>query len=388
MSLYSIFDYGCMSADRARMDAYVQALCRVITEKSVVLDLGAGTGVFALLACQLGARRVYAVEPDEAIQVARAIAAANGLAGRIEFIQNFSTEVSLAEPADVIVSDLGGLLPWFQTHLPSIVDARARLLAPQGRLIPQCDQVWAALVHAPELYARYTDGWEPTRFGLDMSAARQLALNTMRKFKPTPDQLVGEPQRWATLDYRTVTNTDIQAELSWTLRQSGVVHGLSCWFDRTLIDGVELSNAPGLAEAAAPTIYANLYFPWSEPLTVRQGDRVTVTIAATLVGEDYIWRWRARLFDRSQPEKPKADLKQSTFLSLPLSPGKFRKRAAGYVPTLAEAGAIDRFVLERMDGKRSLEQIAGDLLRHFPDRFSSWHAALDRVGELSQKYSS
>ena len=78
--------YGFMIADNARMDAYVEALRRAVGSDSVVVDIGAGTGVFSLLACQFGARRVYAIEPAVAIQVAREIAAANGYADRIEFI--------------------------------------------------------------------------------------------------------------------------------------------------------------------------------------------------------------------------------------------------------------------------------------------------------------
>ncbi|MDH3444335.1 MAG: 50S ribosomal protein L11 methyltransferase, partial [Deltaproteobacteria bacterium] len=56
--MYSIFDYGSMIADHVRMDAYARALRRAVTADSVVLDIGTGTGIFALLACQFGARRV------------------------------------------------------------------------------------------------------------------------------------------------------------------------------------------------------------------------------------------------------------------------------------------------------------------------------------------
>lgn len=73
--MHSIANYGAMIADRVRVSAYADALRRVITSDSVVIDLGTGTGIFALLACRFGARRVYAIEPSDAIQVAREIAA-------------------------------------------------------------------------------------------------------------------------------------------------------------------------------------------------------------------------------------------------------------------------------------------------------------------------
>ena len=81
------------------MDAYAAALRRVVKPDSVVMDLGCGPGLFALLACKLGARRVYAVEPENVVGLAREAAAANGFADRIEFFEKFSTEIMLPEPA-------------------------------------------------------------------------------------------------------------------------------------------------------------------------------------------------------------------------------------------------------------------------------------------------
>lgn len=68
--MYSVSEFGSMIADEIRTDAYVAAPKRVITHDSIVLDIGTGTGVFAVLACRFGARHVYAIEPAEAIHVA------------------------------------------------------------------------------------------------------------------------------------------------------------------------------------------------------------------------------------------------------------------------------------------------------------------------------
>src|SRR5688500_17948717 len=103
-----------MLADRVRMDAYEAALARVVRPGSVVLDIGTGTGMMALIACRLGARRVYAVDPGDSVHLARAVARSAGFADRIELIQDVSTRVELPERADVVVSDLRGVLPLFE----------------------------------------------------------------------------------------------------------------------------------------------------------------------------------------------------------------------------------------------------------------------------------
>src|SRR5947199_9795954 len=125
--MYSVAGYGRMIADEGRTRAYSRALRAAICRDSIVLDIGAGTGILSLLACQYGARKVYAVEPSSAIGIAEESARANGFAGRIECIQTLSSEISLPEKADVIVSDLRDVLPLFKQHIPSILDARQRL---------------------------------------------------------------------------------------------------------------------------------------------------------------------------------------------------------------------------------------------------------------------
>src|SRR6202008_4288409 len=135
MSGYSVAAYGAMIADRVRTGAYARALRAAVFPGAVVVDIGTGTGIFAMLACRFGARRVYAIEPDDAIQVAREIAAANGYADRIEFIQGISTKTGLPERADVIVYDLYGVLPAYQHHVASVADARERMLAQGGKLV-------------------------------------------------------------------------------------------------------------------------------------------------------------------------------------------------------------------------------------------------------------
>ena len=160
-----------MITDRVRVDAYAQALRKTVREGSIVAEIGTGPGIFAVLACQLGASRVFAIEPSEIIQVAREVAAANGCADKIEFFEDLSNRVTLPLRADVIFSDLRGALPLFERHIPSIVDARRRFLAPEGTLIPRRDTLWAAVVEAPKPYGELVDPWDHNQLGQDLSSS-------------------------------------------------------------------------------------------------------------------------------------------------------------------------------------------------------------------------
>ena len=318
--MYSVDTYGRMIADAPRMDAYAAALRRVVKPDSVVMDLGSGPGVFALLACKLGARRVYAVEPDAVISVAREAAAANGFSDRIEFFENLSTEISLPEPATIIISDLRGVLPWFQQHIPSIADARARLLARGGVLIPHRDILWAAVVEAPDRYEEIVGPWQ--KFDLDLSAGTRLITNTWRKTRLKPEQLLTDPICWTTIDYYEVNSPDIRAEICWRATRKGTAHGVAVWFDSELVGDIGFSNHPGAPEM----IYGNGLFPFSQPVGVLEGDRIQLRLAAKMVGDDYVWRWDTDFFARDEA-LAKVSFKQSTFFGVPLSKAQLVTRS-------------------------------------------------------------
>lgn len=382
---YQVIEYGEMVTDRPRMEPYAQALRQSVVPDCIVLDIGAGTGIFSLLACQLGAGQVHAIEPDDAIQIARTMFADNGYADRITFHQALSTEVTLPVRADVIISDLRGVLPLLCHHVSSIIDARKRLLAPGGCLIPQQDRLWGSLVEAPDLYRPYAEPWLGNDYDLDMRAGQRFAVNSWRRAWPAvkPEQLLAPAQNWATLDYATVEAPDVSGTLSWNMDQAGTAHGLAVWFDTILAENVGFSNAPGQPQL----IYGQAFFPFSEPVTLIEGDRVTIKLQANLVADDYIWRWETRVVSQNDPDRCKAEFRQSTFFSQPVSPTVVRKKADNHTPSLKEEGKADRLVLDLMDGKTPLSEIAHRLAAQFPGQFPDWQHALAHVGHLSQKYS-
>jgi type I protein arginine methyltransferase len=382
---YSLFGYGDMILDRHRLDPYVRALKAAIKPGAVVLEIGTGTGFFAVLACKFGAQKVYAIEPDDAILVARQVAIDNDCADKIQFIQALSTQVDLPERVDVMISDLRGIVPLYQHHLAAIADARQRFLAPGGVQIPQQDTIWATLISDREYYhQKYLSPWEDAPYGCILNANRQFVTNTWQKHRLQPEQCLGEPQVWQTLDYATELLPKFKATLNWPIDRSGTIHGIGMWFDTILVEGIGFSNAPDQPEC----IYGNALMPLSQPVDLVPGDRVCVTLRANLVGDDYIWSWQTQVTPGADLQVIKADFQQSSFFAVPRSSNTLADRSASYLPTLNESGKIDLTILDRMlAGKQSLGDIAQDLVDRFPDRFSSVAKALSYTSELARKYS-
>jgi protein arginine N-methyltransferase 1 len=193
--------------------------------------------------------------------------------------------------------------------------------------------------------------------------------------------LLAAPVYWATVDYREIQGPAIGATVAATAERAGTAHGIALWFDTDLTDGVGFSNSP----EEAPTIYKQAFLPLLEPVPVEAGDEFEMAIRADHVGGDYVWGWNTTV--RSPGGEVKCRFRQSTFYGTPLASSMLRKRAADFVPSLAEDGAIDLFILRQFDLAGSLGDIAADVLARFNGRFSTWQSALDRVAALSAQYS-
>ena len=364
-----------MIADAPRTSAYARAIEASVRPGDAVLEIGTGTGLFAILARRAGARRVYAIEADDIIEVARANARANGMAGDIEFFHAFSTDVELPERVDVIVSDLRGVLPFFERHFPSIVDARTRFLAPGGRLVPRADRVMAACVAAPALHANLSDPWTSRPYGADLSAGHALALNTWQKAEVEPAQVITEAVQCARIDYTTVVQPDLRARLRLRALREGEAHGLLAWFDAELTESIGFSCGPAPGRS---TIYGQALFPFPRPLALEAGESVGVALDVRLVGDDYVWSWETEF----RGER----LRQSTFEGEPLSAARLRMRAADFTPAATEDARIDRLILDGMERGLVLGEIARTLHAGFPRRFARWEDALARAGEVTMRY--
>src|SRR4030095_15065164 len=136
-SRHAVFDYHrSLLGDRVRTEAFEKAIAATVKPGQVVVDLGCGTGILSYFACRAGARRVYSIERGEGIEIARALAAANGFSERVTFVEGSSREIVLPERGDVLVSETLGNSGLEENILGYVTDARERLLVPGAPVGP------------------------------------------------------------------------------------------------------------------------------------------------------------------------------------------------------------------------------------------------------------
>lgn len=98
--------FNCL-IDEKRTKAFAKAIKRTVQKGDVVVDMGTGTGILALLAAKAGAKKVYAVEIDKNnIATLRDTFAINGYRDVIEVVEGSILEVSLPEKVDVIIGEM------------------------------------------------------------------------------------------------------------------------------------------------------------------------------------------------------------------------------------------------------------------------------------------
>jgi protein arginine N-methyltransferase 1 len=380
--MYTLDDFGRMIADKPRMEAHIAAIVRAVRPGDVVVDIGCGVGMFALLACRAGARKVYAIESSEMVRWGKQFAAANGFTEKIEFLQGDSRHMKLPERANVIVSDIRGALPLFGNAIESIEDARKRFLAPGGIQIPQVDRLYAAIVETSKMYDEITAHWRQGLGGVDLSCVLPTVLSSTYHIRIAKDALLTEAKEWCRLEYAASPSKKAAANIQFKAIRPGTGHGIGLWFETQLFEEIRLSSGP----TAGETIYARMFLPWPEPMILEAGEEVDVELHADPVAGTYIWRWETKFPKRA--ERPESAFRQSTFQSAKYTHEVLRRRASGFVPSLTELGEAQRWMLQAVDGKTSLEAIALAAVGRFPQVFHDIKHALRTAAELAEKFSS
>jgi protein arginine N-methyltransferase 1 len=225
-----------------------------------------------------------------------------------------------------------------------------------------------------------------------MEPAKQIVLNRWDSANTDAihsGHLLTEPRCWAVLDYASIQSPDVKGDFSLKATRDGIVHGWLVWFDAELMEGIGFSNKPGRAGPAPAKftdVYGRAFFPLLEPVPIAEGDAVKLAIQARLLDDEYVWEWRTRILSRDNPKNVKADFSQSTAFEGALDARRLAEQIAERRPVPGQAGAIDLFILTKMDGRATVDQIGRQLQERFPDRFEELHEALIYIHELAQHY--
>ena len=279
-----------MINDGERNEAYRRAVERAVGPDSLVLEIGTGSGIVAMMAARAGAKAVVTCEVNPVLaRVAAETVARNGYADRITVVPKLSTRLEvgadLPEKADVFVSELINIGMLAPRMLSVLQHARTHLVKPGGAIIPRASTVHAMLVETPDL-ARIN----PVRTidGFDMSAMDVFRSPGYAQIDLGADAHTPLSDSVAALEFDFTRNMPEEGrrEIALPVTAAGTCHGIAFWFDLFMDEEVVYHSA----SRSRTNHWKQAIAFFDPPVAVTPGDtlRVVARYDANQIGFDLV----------------------------------------------------------------------------------------------------
>lgn len=259
--------------DNIRMAAYEKAIKEAVRPGDIVIDLGSGTGVLSLLALKAGAKHVHAVEiVPETLAYSKLVAEENKLHKKITFHKSHSALLKLKDQADVIVSEIFGSLGFNENILPTIIDARMRLLKKSGKIIPE--KVRGFIV--PVQHQMWIDSVDflnkKTGFKL-LPNSPEVEIEITSEFI-NKNEFLAKEEIFADVNLYKEYQTSINTSCHFKILKSGVLSGFAGWFETELSGNIGFSTNPNKPD----THWHQAYLPLRCPEKVKAGQQLKLDL--------------------------------------------------------------------------------------------------------------
>lgn len=267
--------------DQMRNDTYDRALREFIKPNSIVLEIGTGTGLLAMMAARAGAKKVYTCEMEPLIaQAARENILKNNLQDQISVIQKKSTELrigeDLPERADVLVSEItnSGLLG--EDVLPVMEDAMTRLVKKNAVLLPRQIAVQGVLISEISTILPLRDTQDIN--GFDLSAFNRFKPLTCpidrTSLKQVMPNTLSAPLELLRFDFTSQKHfTELSKTVKIPVSRTGKIYGLVKWIHLQFTEDLIYENRPPLETCWAPILHL---FP--KPISVEKGQLLPLCV--------------------------------------------------------------------------------------------------------------
>ncbi len=263
-----------MMNDGPRNQSYLAALKSSVDENTKILEIGTGSGLLAMLACQCGTKqKVITCELEPVIaSTAQKIIERNGFANSIKIIPKISKELTvgedLPEKADLIVSEIISNEFLGEGVLSTIEDAKNRLLAPNGIIIPEAGSIMINLIGGESIGKKLYVG---KVLGLDLSE-----FNQIKRKKISIDQQMNRLEMYATdteaFNFNFYREKYFPPEikvLEIPVTKSGKCYGFAQWVRLHLLKDIVFENHP--IHQPAESAWFPMFYPFLNPINLKKG---------------------------------------------------------------------------------------------------------------------
>ncbi len=276
-----------MMNEQNRNQAYFDALKSVIKPISNVFEIGTGSGLLAMMAAKLGAKQVTTCETVPLIaETAQQIIKDNKFEKTIKVIAKKSTDIEISaekdndmpEQADILVSEIFSSELLGEYVLPSLEDAKRRLLKPQSKVIPAAGSIMIGLFTGDDIRQNLivddSFGFNLQRFNSVVSKKRMIARNDLNI------ELLSDGIEAFNFDFEGDDYFPAQSKsLRITVKTAGRCYGLVQWMrlDMNGDQKVMFENHP--SQTSKISNWQQCTYLFDEPIDVKAGQAVIINAA-------------------------------------------------------------------------------------------------------------
>jgi type II protein arginine methyltransferase len=272
-----------MMNEQNRNQAYFDALKAVVNKDSSVFEIGTGSGLLAMMAAKLGAKQVITCESVPLIaETAQQIIKDNQFEKVINVIAKKSTEIEVSKDisakADILVSEIFSSELLGEHVLPSLEDAKRRLLKSQGKVIPAAGSIMIALFTGENIRRNLlvddAFGFNLQGFNKIVSKKRMIARNDL------DIELLSDGVPAFNFDFEGENTFPAQSKtLEITVKSAGLCYGLVQWMqlDMNGDQKVMFENHP--SQTSKVSNWQQCAYLFDAPIAVKAGQKVTVNAA-------------------------------------------------------------------------------------------------------------
>jgi tetratricopeptide (TPR) repeat protein len=271
-----------MMNEPQRNQAYHDGIAAAVMPGDVVFEIGAGSGLLAMMAARAGAKSVVTCEAVPLIaQTARKIVARNRLQDQVTVLAKTSQQVKvgadLPTQADVLVHEIFSSELLGEHVLPAIEDAKRRLLKPGGRIVPGVASIMIALVGGEQLGKSLH---VEDSFGFDLSGFNAIHPRRRPLYREDLNPLLmSDAVEAFRFDFMA---TDVFApekkRLELVATQAGACYGVIQWIRLEMAKGDDASiifeNHP--AQVRPVSNWQHTVYGFEAPLALQPGAKVNI----------------------------------------------------------------------------------------------------------------
>ena len=257
-----------MMNDNGRNNFYLSALKSVIKTSSSVFEIGTGSGLLSIMAANLGAHEINTCETNSIIaNAAIKVIADNNLSEKINVIPKKSNDIKVEEDmnkqADVLVSEIFSSELLGEDVLPSLEDAKQRLISKNAKIIPEYGSIMISLFGGDDIAKNiYTEKFE------NIKLKKFNSIIPRKQFWHRPDlkiDLMSNVVEAFRFDFVNRNNFSSEnKKIGIEAIKKGRCYGIIQWIKLEMDNGLKYENHP--ANLTKASGWQNIFYLFDDPI--------------------------------------------------------------------------------------------------------------------------